>query len=336
MNRRGLVDRPPELFGSREGAQVFSIKAGRRNRRAHATAAVLAVGALFLAGCSDPLNGDGADSEADPAGPVVVSSANFVESEIIGNLFAEVLQANGVEVETNFNIGSREAYIPALGDGSIDLIPEYTGNLLLYLNPEADVSIDADVEGELAALLGEEGLAMLTPAEAEDTDSLTVTKDLAEQWNLESIADLVPHNDELVVAGMPEFNERARGLPGLEELYGLSPAEFMPISDGGGPATVQALLDGTAHAANIFTTSPAIVENDLVVLEDPEGNFPQQFVVPVMNADLVTPEIEEALNSVTAKLTTSELLELNRLVSGDEKVEPRDAAVHWLTDQGLV
>lgn len=315
---------------------MWSKNAGMLRRRASGIAVVAAAGALLLVGCSNPLSGgDDGDAGGDEA-PIVVSSANFVESEIIGNLFAEALDANGIAVETKFNIGSREAYIPALGDGSIDLIPEYTGNLLLYLDPDADVSVDADVEGELAEQLDEQGLAMFTPAEAEDTDTLTVTKDLAERWNLTSIADLVPHNDELIVGGMPEFNERTRGLPGLKELYGLNPSEFVTISDGGGPATVQALVDGSVHAANIFTTSPAIIENDLVVLDDPKGNFPQQNVVAVMNADRATPEVQEVLDAVTAKLTTDELILLNQTVSGDDKVEPREAAVQWLQEQGLI
>lgn len=307
-------------------------------RRILAGAAALAAGALILTGCSDPLsaNGDQGSDEVDSAAPIVVSSANFVESAIIGNIYAEALEANGIATERNLNIGSREAYIPALIDGSIDLIPDYTGNLLLYLDAEADVSIDADVEGELARLLEEQGLAMLTPADAQDTDTLTVTQGLADEWGLKSIADLVPHNDELIVAGPPEFNERTRGLPGLKELYGLAPIEFLPISDGGGPATVQALLDGTAHAANIFTTSPAIVENNLVVLDDPKGNFPEQNVVPVMNADKLTPDVQQVLDAVSAKLTTDELLWLNQMVSGDEKIEPKDAAVTWLEDQGLI
>src|SRR5699024_12174604 len=59
-------------------------------------------------------------------------SSDLTESEIIGNLYAQTLEDAGVEVETQFNVGSREAYIPALADGSIDVIPEYTGNLLLF------------------------------------------------------------------------------------------------------------------------------------------------------------------------------------------------------------
>lgn len=298
-------------------------------------AALVAGAGLLLSGCSNPTDaapdGGGAASDA-----IVVSSANFTESEIIGNLYAEALKAEGIEVETKFNIGSREAYIPALSDGSIDLIPDYTGNLLLFLDPEADVSSPEAIEEQLPAALEERGLTLFAPAEAEDKDALVVTAETARSWNLETIADLAAHNDELKIGGPPEFQERAVGLPGLEAAYGVAPAEFVPIADGGGPATVKALADGQVHAANIFTTSPAITENDFVVLEDPKNNFPSQKVVPVINADKASDEVRKIIDAVSAELTTEELLALNARVSGDEKVEPRAAALDWLKEKGLV
>lgn len=308
-----------------------------RINRISAGLAAIAAGALLIAGCSNPMESAGGDnSDSSSSGAVTISSANFVESEVLGNLFAETLRANDIEVETKFNIGSRESYIPATMDGTVDIVPEYTGNLLLYLDPESDMSSGADVDSELGGLLKEKNLRMLTPSEAENTDTMTVTKKLADKWNLKSIADLVPHNGELILAGMPEFNERSRGIPGLTELYGIEAAEFVAISDGGGPATVQALVDGSVHGANIFTTSPAVDKFDLVALEDPKGNFPKQNIIPLVNTDALTPEIEDALNSVTGKLTTDELRRLNTMVEGDEKLEPKEAALQWLGDQGLI
>ena len=295
--------------------------------------------AIVLAGCSDPFDepeGDGGGEASGDDDTIVVSSGNFVESEILGNLFAETLRDAGIEVEERFNIGARETYIPALEDGSIDLVPDYTGNLLLYLDPEADVSPGADVQAALDEQVEELGLSVLEPAEAENTDTVTVTSELAEEWDLTEIGDLAEHNDELILAGPPEFNERDRGIPGLEELYGVEPDEFVAIADGGGPATVQALLDGDVHGANIFSTSPEIEENDLVTLEDPEGNFPEQFVVPLIKSSSLTPEIEEALGKLTAELTTAELTSLNARVSGEEKLEPKQAAIEWLEEKGII
>ena len=312
----------------------------RARRPLLSLAAAGAALALLLAGCADPLAGDDAATEpgAEPGADVpavTVGSANFTESEILGNLYAEALRAHGFEVDTRFDIGSREAYLPALADGSIDLIPDYTGNLLLYLDADADVSSPEEIEAGLPAALDERGLAMLEPASAEDKDSLAVTRETADEWGLESIADLAAHNDDLAIGGPPEFAEREVGLPGLEARYGVMPAEFVPIADGGGPATVQALLDGTVTAANVFTTSPAIAEHGLVVLDDPENNFPSQKVVPIIRAELAGDELRAVLDAVSAKLTTEELMALNERVSGAEKAEPRTAALEWLAEHDL-
>ena len=292
-------------------------------------------GSLILSGCSNPTAAP-APSDSAAGGTLTVSSANFTESEIIGNLYAEALKDAGFTVETKFNIGTREAYIPALSDGSIDLIPDYTGNLLLFLDKNADVSSPASIISALPAALGEKKLAMLTAAPAEDKDAVVVTRATAEKWNLKTIEDLVPHNKEVIMAGPPEFKERAVGLPGLEKHYGFAPVKFEPISDGGGPATVKALLDGKVTAANIFTTSIAIPANDLVVLEDPKNNFPAQQVVPVAAEGKLDDKAVAAIDAISAKLSTEELIKLNGQVSGDAKVEPKQAAITWLTEQGLL
>lgn len=282
---------------------------------------------------SDPLAGGDEDAGE---GPIVVSSANFTESEIIGNLYAQALEGAGTEVETQFNIGSREAYIPALSDGSIDVIPEYTGNLLLFLDPEADVSSPESIAETLPAALEAKGLDGLEPAEAENKDSVVVTAETAEDWDLEAIGDLAEHGDDLTMAGPPEFAERAVGLPGLEDTYGVTVDGFEPIADGGGPATVDALVGGDVQAANIFSTNPAIEAEGLVVLEDPEGHFAAQNVVPVVRQDRLTADAQAALDAVSAELTTDDLVALNLRVSGEEKAEPATAAADWLEERGLL
>ncbi|WAL40581.1 ABC transporter substrate-binding protein [Brevibacterium sp. BRM-1] len=304
-------------------------------RRALALSAAALVGALSLAGCGgDPLSG-GDDKKDGDSKTVTVSSANFPESEVIGNLYAGALKAKGVEVEEKFNIGSREAYIPALEDGSIDVVPDYTGNLLSFLDEKADISSPEKIDAELPKALDAKGLTMLDKAPAEDKDSMTVTADTAKQWSLKSIGDLKAHNADLTVGAPPEFQKRSVGLPGLEKLYGVKPAKFEAISDGGGPATVKALTDGKVKAANIFTTSPAIKANGLVVLEDPKDNFPAQNVIPVMKADGASDEVKDALNAVSKQLSTDELRKLNDEVSGDAKTEPSKAAEDWLKEKGL-
>ncbi|WSY64706.1 ABC transporter substrate-binding protein [Nocardia sp. NBC_00881] len=304
-----------------------------RASRVLAAAAALAV-AMILSSCgnSDPL---GAKGSCEGEG-LIVGSANFPESETIANVYAEVLRVNGFTVDTKLNIGSREAYIPALRQCAISVVPEYTGNLLQYLDENATATTAADVDSALGKAIGSD-LAIGTPAPGEDSDAVVVTRATAQRWNLRTIADLAAHSAEVKFGAPAEFQERPVGLPGLKKNYGLDIAanNFVPIADGGGPATVRALVDGQVTAANIFTTSPAIAQNDLVVLADPKHNFPAQNIVPLVNVAKKSDKALAALNAASAALTTAELIKLNDAVSGTSKTEPKAAAVAWVAAQGL-
>ncbi|QXN95989.1 ABC transporter substrate-binding protein [Nocardia iowensis] len=297
-------------------------------------AATALAAAMILSACgnSDPLASKGS-CEGDG---LIVGSANFPESETVAEIYAEVLRINGFKVDTKLNIGSREAYVPAVRQCAISVIPEYTGNLLQYLDKDATATSAAEVESALTKALGSE-LTIGTPAPGEDSDAVVVTRATAERWNLRTIADLAAHSAEVKFGAPAEFQERAGGLPGLKKNYNLDIAanNFVPIADGGGPATVRALVEGQVTAADIFTTSPAIVQNDLVVLEDPKRNFAAQNVVPLLNSAKKTDKALAALNAASAKLTTAELIKLNEAVSGSSKTEPKAAAVAWVAAQGL-
>jgi osmoprotectant transport system substrate-binding protein len=262
---------------------------------------------------------------------VVIGSADFPESKIVAEIYAQALQANGFTVVKQFGIGSRETYIPALRDHSIDLIPEYTGNLLQYFNPKSPASKPGDVELALHRSLPGD-LSILNPAPADDTDTVTVTAATAQRWNLKSIADLVPYAAEVKFGAPSEFLNRDRGLPGLKAKYGLDikPDNFVSISDGGGPATVKALSGGTVTAANIFSTSPAIPQNKFVVLEDPKNTFLPGNVVPLVSSQKMSEDLKKVLDAVSARLTTQDLTELNASVSGNSGVDPDEAARQWV------
>jgi osmoprotectant transport system substrate-binding protein len=298
-------------------------------------AAALAMVALMATGCgsSNPLGGGQASGNLKS---VVVGSADFPESKIVAEIYAQALEANGFTIVRQFGIGSRETYIPALRDHSIDLIPEYTGNLLQYFNPKSTASDAADVELALYRSLPGD-LAILKPALANDTDTITVTAELAERWNLTSIADLVPYAEELTFGAPSEFLNREQGLPGLKAKYGLEidPDNFVAISDGGGPATVKALSTGTVAAANIFSTSPAIPQNDFVVLEDPKNNFLPGNVVPLVSSQKMSADLKRVLDAVSARLTTKGLTELNAAVSGNSGIDPDEAARQWVAENGF-
>lgn len=291
--------------------------------------------AVLLSGCgsANPLGGGPISGDLKT---VTVGSADFPESKILAEIYAQALEANDFQIRRQFGIGSRETYVPAVQDHSIDLIPEYTGNLLQYFDAEATATTPDEVLIALfKALPGD--LSILSPSPAEDKDTLAVTAATAQRWNLKTIADLAAHSAEVKVGAPSEFQTRQTGLVGLKARYGLdiAPANFVAISDGGGPATVQALNSGAVTAANIFSTSPAIVQHHLVPLGDPENVFLAANVVPLVASQKMSNELKTVLDAVSAKLTTEALIALNTAVEGNAGVDPDEAAGKWIKDNGF-
>ncbi|UXA17823.1 ABC transporter substrate-binding protein [Mycobacterium sp. SMC-4] len=306
----------------------------RRSRPA-VVVSVLAVLAVLLAACgsSNPLGGGEISGDLKT---IKIGSADFTESKILAEIYAQALEANDFTISRQFGIGSRETYIPALQDHSIDLIPEYTGNLLQYFDADSQATTTDEVLLDLLRVLPG-SLSILYPSPAQDKDTLAVSEETAQRWNLTTIADLAAHSAEVKVGAPSEFQTRQTGLVGLQQKYGLdiAPGNFIAISDGGGPATVKALADGTVTAANIFSTSPAIEQSRLVVLEDPENVFLAANVVPLVASQKMSDELKTVLDAVNAKLTTEALIELNTSVEGNRGVDPDEAAAKWISDNGF-
>ncbi|MBT8158887.1 MULTISPECIES: ABC transporter substrate-binding protein [Arthrobacter] len=292
--------------------------------------------ALALSACGgSPLSSPSTSAPAGSGGSLVVGSADFPESQIIAEIYAGALNAAGVTATTKPNIGSREIYFKAVQDGSIDLAPDYSGNLLSYLDANAtQVSAD-DVYKALPGKLPQ-GLGVLDPAKAEDKDAMVVTQATAEKYNLKSITDLAKVCDQFTMAAPATFETRAYGFPGLKSNYNCVLKGLKPFSDGGGNLTLQALLTNDVQVADIFTTTPSIQDNALVVLDDPKNNFKAQQVLPLYNTAKMTDTAKNALNAVSKVLTTDDLVNLNREVSGNQKENPKDAAIAWLKDKGIV
>ncbi|MGW5052938.1 glycine betaine ABC transporter substrate-binding protein [Actinokineospora sp. NPDC004072] len=285
-------------------------------------------------GSSDPLSNPTTTTGGSPApaGAITVGSANFPESTLLAEIYAIALEDKGVTVNRKLNIGSRETYYPGLQDGSIDLIPEYTGVLLNHVNSNAGATESEQVYTELKAALPPE-LTVLEKSAAENKDAVVVTRATADEHGLKSIADLAKR-DDVVFGGPPEFQQRPDGIPGLQDKYGLKIKEYKSL-DVGGPLTVDALKTGAVTAADLFTTDPAIEANDFVVLADPEANFAAQNVVPLINKSKATPEVTEVLNAISAKLTTETLIELNSKLNAPDKPDAAKVARDWLSSVGL-
>lgn len=295
--------------------------------------AVLAALAVLTAACG---NGDGPQGEDEPRESVTIGSADFDENEIVASMYSAVLSDAGYDVEERFLLGTREIYFPALEDGEIDLVPEYAGTAVEFLNEgagEATGDTEETVE-RLRELLAERDLEALEPAEAENANGLVVTRETAEEHDLETVSDLEPVAGELVLGGPPECPERPLCLPGYEETYGLDFADFQPL-DASGPLTVSALAGGDIDVALLFTTDHSIVENDWVLLSDDKGLQPAENLIPVIRSEVLDERIAEALNGVSAELTTEELTALNGRVR-TEGADPADVAEEWLAEKGLL
>lgn len=308
----------------------------RITRRGFGTGLALAGVTATLSACggsSNPLSSSSAGGDGSAAADsIVVGSANFPENQLLAYIYAGALTAKGVKVTTHMNIASRETYVPALEKGEINLIPEYTGNLARYLDKSASIT---DSETALAALKKAlpTSLVALTPAPAQDTDSIVVTQDTATKNNLKSIADLSPVAAQMVLGAPPEFKTRVDGVQGLQRVYGLTFKSFKAL-DEAGPLTVQALKNGQVQAANLFSTDPNIAANNFVVLEDPKHLFGAQNIVPVMTASKATDTVKSALDAVSAKLTTDVVTKLVEKVV-IEKQDASAVASQWLKDNSL-
>ncbi|MFD1713903.1 ABC transporter substrate-binding protein [Amnibacterium flavum] len=299
-----------------------------RNKGRLAITAVAVGAALALTGCAsgDPLDSGsgGSDSDSDT---IVVGSQAYYSNEIIAEIYAQALENAGYTVDRQFQIGQRDAYLPALEDGEVDLIPEYTGNLLQFYDDTATATQSDEVYAALQDALPD-GLAVLDQSPATDQDSYNVTAAFAEANSLTSIADLANVPD-LILGGNAELEERPYGPTGLKDVYGVT-VSFNATGD----TTVDALVAGTINIANVYSADPRIASNDLVTLEDPEGLFLASNVVPLVNADLAD-ELAEVLNPIDAALTPEGLVALN-VLSVDDQESSDVIATKWLTDNGFL
>jgi osmoprotectant transport system substrate-binding protein len=299
-----------------------------------ATGALLAGTALLLAGCSSNSSLSGGSSSASAKNTVTIGSAAFPENVVLGNIYGQALAANGFTVKYHLSIGQRAAYIPALEKGDVNLIPEYSGSILDFLSKSATANTPTDVKAALDKALPK-GLTALTPSSAADSDSINVTPAFAAAHNLVSIADL-KNVSNLTLAANPEFQTRPDGIKGLESVYGLTGISFQSINDSGGPATLKALLAGTVDSADIYSTTPSILQNKLVTLTDPKSLFASQEVVPIVSTSKISAKLTSVLNKVSAALTTKDLLEFNTETSDpNNPVNPVIVAKNWLAKAAL-
>jgi osmoprotectant transport system substrate-binding protein len=300
--------------------------------RAIRAAIPFVVAALVASACGSA----GTSGGAKPA--ITIGSTNFSEQLVLGELYSQILEANGYTVTRKFNLGERAIVFPALASGQIDMEIDYLATLLAFVDKNATGSTDPkQTAATLQKALDAKNVTVLDWAPAVDQNGFVVTRATADKHKLAKISDLVPVASQLVLGGPPECPNRAFCALGLKNTYGITFKDFKPL-DVGGPITVQALVGGQIDVGLLFTTDATIAVRGFVLLDDDKHLQLSDNVAPVVRNEYLSKagaDFKKVVNSVAPKLTTAELTGMNKLVEVDKK-DPRDVAKEWLKKLGLI
>jgi osmoprotectant transport system substrate-binding protein len=274
---------------------------------------------------------------------VTVGSTNFYEQITLGELYSQILEANGYKVTRKFNLGNREIVEPALESGQIDLDAEYLATLLAFVDKAGTIAKPStdpkQTQTGLQKALDPKGLTVLDYAAATDQNGFVVTQATASSKNLKKISDLAPFAKDMILGGPPECAspDRPFCLTGLKNVYGLTFKDFKPL-DTGGPLTITALEGKQIDVGLLFTSDPSIVAKNFVLLEDDKHLQLADNIAPVVRNALLQKDdgtLKRLLNSISAKLTQAELNDMNKQVAVD-KADSKVVAAAWLKKQGLI
>ena len=304
--------------------------------RVRAGVAMLAGLALLAGACSS-------DDDSDAGGEaktLVIGSAPFAENVILANMYAKALEAKGYTVQLKSGLGQREIYLPALEkggrDNGVDLVPEYVGTMLEFVNKnagEASGDLDRSVS-KLRERLDPLGITVLTPSPAADQNAFAVTRATADRLQLKKLSDVARVAGDLTLGAGPECPTRPFCQPGLEKTYGLKFKGFRPL-DSCGPRTVEALANDDVQIGLVCSSQGAVAARNLVVLEDDKKLQTVDNIVPAIRKDLASDEVKDVLNKISAQLNTADLTLLNKRAEID-KEDPAVVAESWLRDHGLL
>lgn len=281
---------------------------------------------------------DAAPAATDGA-PIKVGSKNFTEMYIMGELYAQLLEANGYTVERSFDLGATPVAHTAITQGDIDLYPEYTSTGLLEVLQQEPISDQAELIAALREQYGSQfELTWLEPSAFNNTNTFAVTAETAERLSLATYSDLFANAAEIRLGGPPEFPER-NDTRNLETVYGALIADFAEYSQlGTGALRYDALQAGDVDAIVAFGTDGRIRADELVVLEDDKAAYPTYNVAPVVRNDLLAraPEVADILNALGPLLTDEAMQGMNYQVDGPDAREPADVAREFLASSGLL
>jgi osmoprotectant transport system substrate-binding protein len=302
-----------------------------RGWRQHLWPGALALVAVLLVGACGGSTASTARERPDPRF-VRVASFDFAESELLGELLAQVLEARGVAVQRRFRLGSREVVQPALEQGLVDVVPEYLASALEFVTlDQAKATAAGPAADELRRRFAGRGVSVLSYAPAVDRNAIAMSASTARQLGVTRVSELAPIASTLDFVGPPDCPERPACIPVLEEKYGIKFRTFTPV-----PVeliTLQ-LQAGEADVGVAFTSDPEVQDHGLVLLKQDREQPRADNVVPLVRTAVLAahPGLEVALDAVTARLTTNALRGLNRRVAGGTPVGT--VAKDWLRDVG--
>jgi osmoprotectant transport system substrate-binding protein len=307
-----------------------------RMHRAGVVGAAAVVMALVATACGG--SGGGSSNKAQPKKETVtIASTNFPENVILANVYGKALQGAGYQVAYKTNLGTRQVIQPALIQGQIDGYPMYAASDVEFANNNAGEAT-GDVQQtvtKLRDLYAPKGVTIFDAAPAIDTNAFAVTKATADKYNLKTISDLKAVAKQLVIAVPPECGTNKYCGVGLQNVYGLPLSSFKDVKAiEVGPVANAALARGDVQVAEVLSTDGAVQTNGFVVLDDDKHLQAADNVVPALRTNKVNTEIRDLWNSVSAKLTTSELTGMNKSLDVDKK-DPDVIATDWLRKEGF-
>ena len=305
---------------------------------------MLLVLALLVAGCA-PVSGpaaapaaSGGEAAAPAAGPIKIGSKDFTEAILVAELYAQVLEKAGFQVERKFNLGATPIAHEALLKGDIDLYPEYTSTGLQEVLKDTAryESATAILDAVRAGYEGKFQLTWLDASPFNDTNAFATTQAIADQYGLATYSDVAANAANLRLGGPAEFPDRV-DTQGLDEAYGGFMAnlkEFKAL--GTGTLRYDALQNGDVDLIVAFGTDGRIKGDNLVLLEDDKSFYPIYNIAPVVRMDVLAanPAITEALNTVAPLLTDDVMSGLNFQVDGPDKKEPGEVISSFLAENG--
>jgi osmoprotectant transport system substrate-binding protein len=275
--------------------------------------------------------------EANADVQLTIGSKNFTEQKVLGEIYAQGLEAAGFTVSKDLNLGDEKTALAALKSGEISAYPEYTGTALLsFFGKQADELPKDEMAAfeEARAGFEAEGLVALPPTPFTSSNEVAVRQETADELGLKTISDLDGKSQDLTLYGSPECRQRLDCLLGLQQVYGLKFKKFVPVDVA---QRHEVLSSGRADVSIVFTTDPQIQREQEVLLEDDKGMFPPYNSTLVLRKEVADEAGESLANTVELiqeELTDENMQELNARVDLDKK-DPAQVAQEYLSETGL-